>query len=80
MGERRQLINLAYRLLGSLAEAEDAVQETYARWYAMSRQQQEAMRDADCDGAGDLRCRGEVRGIGSERCLEACPGLRCRSG
>lgn len=43
VGERRQLINLAYRLLGSLAEAEDAVQETYARWYAMSRQQREAI-------------------------------------
>jgi RNA polymerase sigma factor (sigma-70 family) len=43
MSERRQLINLAYRLLGSLAEAEDAVQETYARWYAMSRQQREAI-------------------------------------
>ncbi|MFB9831334.1 RNA polymerase sigma factor SigJ [Actinoallomurus acaciae] len=43
IGERRQLINLAYRLLGSLAEAEDAVQETYARWYAMSRQRQEAI-------------------------------------
>ena len=43
MSERRQLINLAYRLLGSLAEAEDAVQETYARWYAMSRQQREAV-------------------------------------
>jgi RNA polymerase sigma factor (sigma-70 family) len=43
MSERRQLINLAYRLLGSLAEAEDAVQETYARWYAMSRQQQDAV-------------------------------------
>jgi RNA polymerase sigma factor (sigma-70 family) len=43
MSERRQLINLAYRLLGSLADAEDVVQETYARWYAMSRQQQAAI-------------------------------------
>lgn len=36
-GERRQLLNVAYRLLGSLAEAEDAVQEAYARWYALPR-------------------------------------------
>ena len=43
MSERRQLINLAYRLLGSLAEAEDAVQEACARWYAMTRQQQQAI-------------------------------------
>ena len=43
MSERRQLINVAYRLLGSLAEAEDAVQETYARWYAMTRSQQDAI-------------------------------------
>jgi RNA polymerase sigma factor (sigma-70 family) len=43
MSERRQLINLAYRLLGSLAEAEDAVQETYVRWYAMTRSQQDAI-------------------------------------
>ena len=41
MAERSRLTNLAYRLLGSLAEAEDAVQETYARWYSLSQTEQE---------------------------------------
>ena len=36
VGHRRQLTNVAYRLLGSLADAEDAVQEALIRWYALT--------------------------------------------
>lgn len=43
LGERQQLIGLAYRLLGSLAEAEDAVQEGYARWFALPPAQRQAI-------------------------------------
>src|SRR4051812_19852918 len=43
MSERPQLLNVAYRLLGSVAEAEDAVQEAYARWYAMPPEQRDAV-------------------------------------
>ena len=68
MNERRQLINLAYRLLGSLAEAEDAVQETYARWYAMSRQQQDAIRSP---GAWLTR-------VASRICLDMLGSARAR--
>lgn len=44
MSERRQLTNVAYRLLGSLAEAEDATQEAFARWYAMSARERDAIQ------------------------------------
>src|SRR6516225_8750953 len=68
MSERRQLINLTYRLLGSLAEAEDAVQETYARWYAMSPQQQDAI---ESPGAW-------LRTVASRICLNVLGSARSR--
>ncbi|GAA4554089.1 RNA polymerase sigma factor SigJ [Amycolatopsis samaneae] len=68
MGERRQLINLAYRLLGSLADAEDVVQETYVRWYALSARQREAI---DSPGAWLTRVAGRI-------CLDVLGSARVR--
>jgi RNA polymerase sigma-70 factor (ECF subfamily) len=36
-GHRRHLTGLAYRMLGSLAAAQDAVQEAYLRWHQADR-------------------------------------------
>src|SRR5262245_60342059 len=68
MHERRQLMNVAYRLLGSLVEAEDAVQETYARWYAMSQQQRQAI---ESPGAWLTR-------VASRVCLDLLRSARVR--
>ncbi|MFF0739411.1 RNA polymerase sigma factor SigJ [Streptomyces sp. NPDC004111] len=68
IGERRQLINLAYRLLGSLADAEDVVQEAYTRWYAMSRERQEAI---ESPGAWLTKVAGRI-------CLDLLGSARAR--
>ena len=45
MEERRRLLSLAYRLMGTLGEAEDVVQETYLRWYRQSEDERAAIRN-----------------------------------
>jgi RNA polymerase sigma factor (sigma-70 family) len=68
MSERRQLINVAYRLLGSLAEAEDAVQETYTRWYAMPERQRRAIESPG----------GWLTTVASRVCLDLLGSARAR--
>ncbi|MGI5169900.1 RNA polymerase sigma factor SigJ [Spirillospora sp. CA-253888] len=68
MSERRQLIAVAYRLLGTLADAEDVVQETYARWYALSPRQREAI---ESPGAWLTKVAGRV-------CLDLLGSARAR--
>jgi len=67
-GARHGLVGLAYRMLGSLAEAEDAVQEAYARWYAMTGEQRQAIGSP---GAWLARVTGRV-------CLDLLGSARVR--
>lgn len=68
MSERRQLTGLAYRLLGSLTDAEDVVQETYARWYAMSDQQRRSIASPG----------GWLTTVASRLCLDVLRSARVR--
>ena len=68
MNERGRLINLGYRLLGSLADAEDVVQETYARWYALSEPQRDAI---ESPGAWLMKVAGRI-------CLDQLRSARAR--
>ncbi|WP_030857874.1 RNA polymerase sigma factor SigJ [Streptomyces sp. NRRL S-37] len=68
ISERHQLINLTYRLLGSLTEAEDVVQETYTRWYAMTPEQREAVESPG----------GWLTTVASRICLDLLRSARAR--
>lgn len=68
MAERRRLLGLGYRMLGSVQDAEDVVQETYARWYALS---EEAQRAIDVPMAWLTR-------VASRICLDQLGSARAR--
>lgn len=43
--ERRRLIGLAYRMLGTISDAEDAVQEAFLRWYRLDEAERAAVNN-----------------------------------
>jgi RNA polymerase sigma-70 factor (ECF subfamily) len=68
MTERRRLIALAYRLLGTLEEAEDAVQETYLRWYRLSGEERAEIGTPE----------GWLTRVASRVCLDVLKSARVR--
>lgn len=66
--ERRQLMGLAYRMLGTVADAEDAVQDTYTRWYRMTDAERAAISSP---GAWLTR-------VASRICLDMLTSARAR--
>lgn len=66
--ERRALMGLSYRMLGTVADAEDAVQETYMRWYRLSDSERDAI---ESPGAWLMRVAGRV-------CLDMLSSARVR--
>ena len=61
-------MGLAYRMLGTVADAEDAVQETYARWYRLAEAERAAI---DNPGAWLMRVAGRI-------CLDMLGSARAR--
>jgi RNA polymerase sigma-70 factor (ECF subfamily) len=65
---RTTLMNIAFRMLGTTHDAEDIVQEAYARWYAMS---EEARRAIESPTAWLVRVTGRI-------CLDHLASARVR--
>lgn len=68
VAERRRLLAIGYRMLGTLAEAEDAVQETYVRWYRMTDAERAAVRNPQ----------GWLTRVMSRVCLDVLGSARAR--
>jgi RNA polymerase sigma-70 factor (ECF subfamily) len=68
LGERRHLLNLAFRMLGTAADAEDAVQETYARWFRLTEAERAAIRSPQ----------GWLTRVASNVCLDVLGSARHR--
>lgn len=68
LDERRRLLAIGYRMLGTLADAEDAVQETYVRWYRMTDDERAAIRNPQ----------GWLTRVMSRVCLDALGSARAR--
>ncbi|MFE6964080.1 RNA polymerase sigma factor SigJ [Agromyces sp. NPDC057679] len=66
--ERPRLLGLGYRLLGTVADAEDAVQDGYARWYRMPPAERDAIENP---GAWLMR-------VTSRICLDLLGSARAR--
>jgi RNA polymerase sigma-70 factor (ECF subfamily) len=70
LDERGRLLRMAYRILGSAAEAEDVVRETYARWLRLSEQEKAQITEP----------KGWATRVAGKVCLEkADSGARART-
>jgi DNA-directed RNA polymerase specialized sigma24 family protein len=68
IGERRHLLSLAFRMLGTVTEAEDAVQETYIRWYRLTQAERDEV----------LVPRAWLTRVASRICLDMLGSARAR--
>lgn len=56
-GERPRLVGLAYQMVGTVADAEDAVQEAVSRFYALPEKERDAVQRP---GAWLMRTTGRI--------------------
>jgi len=68
LDERKHLMNLAFRMLGSWNDAEDVVQQTYVRWFQLSDEERDAIE----------RPRAWLTTVASRICLNILDSARVR--